>query len=154
MTTRAHASSEISSTQFFNAYPCLLYNVHAYEINRASQSVVFDTGQKMALRVFYFIRTLTKALTYYYINRSQCHILVAIESNQLRTRTYSWHELGPYLLVIMYCRKCRSYIEYCKSQQLGIKRFLSHTVINTKKLSLKRNYLGNCRKGALKSLQI
>ena len=32
--------------------------------NRASQSVVFNTGQKMALRAFYFIRTLTQALTY------------------------------------------------------------------------------------------
>ena len=32
--------------------------------------MVFNTGQKMALRAFYFIRTLTKAPTYYYINRS------------------------------------------------------------------------------------
>ena len=36
----------------------------------------------MALRAFYFIRTLTKALTYYYINRSQRHLLVAIENNR------------------------------------------------------------------------
>ena len=39
-------------------------------IMRASQSVVFNTGQKMALRAFHFIRTLTKALTYYFINRT------------------------------------------------------------------------------------
>ena len=32
---------------------------------RAFQLVVFNSGQKMALRAFYFIRTLTKALTYY-----------------------------------------------------------------------------------------
>ena len=36
----------------------------------------------MALRAFYFIRTLTKALTYYFINRSQRHLLFAIENNQ------------------------------------------------------------------------
>ena len=48
-------------------------------INRASQSVVFNTGQKMALRAFYFIRTLTKALTYYYIKR---YLLVAIENSR------------------------------------------------------------------------
>ena len=40
-----------------------------------------NSGQKMALRAFYFIKTLTKALTYYYINRSQRHLLVAIENN-------------------------------------------------------------------------
>ena len=48
--------------------------------NRASQSVVFNSGQEMALRAFYFIRTLTKALTYYYINRSQRPLLSAIEN--------------------------------------------------------------------------
>ena len=48
-------------------------------INRASQSVVFNTGQKMALRAFYFIRTLTKALTYYYIKR---YLLLAIENSR------------------------------------------------------------------------
>ena len=36
----------------------------------------------MALRTFYFIRTLTKALTYYYINHSQRYLLFAIENNQ------------------------------------------------------------------------
>ena len=51
--------------------------------NRASQSVVSNIGQKMALRAFYHIRALTKALTYYYINRSQRHLLVAIEKNRL-----------------------------------------------------------------------
>ena len=50
--------------------------------NRASQSVVLTTGQKMALRPFYFIRTLTKALSYYYINRSQRHFSIAIENNR------------------------------------------------------------------------
>ena len=43
--------------------------------------VVFNSGQKIALRAFYFIRALTKALTYYYINRSQRHLLAAIENN-------------------------------------------------------------------------
>ena len=51
-------------------------------LNRASQSLVFNAVQKMALRAFYFIRALTKALTYYYINRSQRHLLVAIENNR------------------------------------------------------------------------
>ena len=73
-----------------------IYDAHAkmlsvrfrshFHDNRASQSVVFNTGQKMALRAFYFIRTLTKALTYYYINRSQRHLLVAIENNRFRGR--------------------------------------------------------------------
>ena len=36
----------------------------------------------MALRAFYFIRTLTKALTYYYINRSQRYLLVANEKTR------------------------------------------------------------------------
>ena len=46
---------------------------------RAFQLVVFNSGQKMALRAFYSIRALTKALTYYYIKRSQRHLLAAIE---------------------------------------------------------------------------
>ena len=33
------------------------------EHNRDSESVVFNSGQKMALRAFYFIRALTKAQT-------------------------------------------------------------------------------------------
>ena len=37
----------------------------------------------MALRAFYFIRALTKALTFYYINRSQRHLLATIENNRL-----------------------------------------------------------------------
>ena len=45
----------------------------------------------MALRAFYFIRALTKALTSYYINRSQRHLLAAIENN--------WME-GPLRIVI------------------------------------------------------
>ena len=48
---------------------------------RDSELVVFNSGQKMALRAFYFIRALTKALTYYYINRSQRHLLAGIENN-------------------------------------------------------------------------
>ena len=44
-------------------------------------SIVLNSGQKMALRAFYFIRALTKALTYNYINRSQRHLLAAIENN-------------------------------------------------------------------------
>ena len=57
-------------------------SVGTNNINKASQSVVFNSGQKMALRAFYFIWALTKALTYYYINRSQRHLLVAIENNR------------------------------------------------------------------------
>ena len=49
-------------------------------ITRAFQSVGFNSGKKMVLRAFYFIRALTKALTYYYINRSQRHPLAAIEN--------------------------------------------------------------------------
>ena len=48
------------------------------EMNRALQSVVFNSGRKMALRAFYFIRTVTKALTYNCINRSERHLLVQL----------------------------------------------------------------------------
>ena len=48
---------------------------------RDSVSVAFNSGQKMALRAFCFIRALTKALTYYFISRSLRHLLVAIENN-------------------------------------------------------------------------
>ena len=41
---------------------------------RDSESVVFNSGQKMVRRSFYFII----ALTYYYINCSQRHLLDAI----------------------------------------------------------------------------
>ena len=49
--------------------------------NSDFESVVFNSGKKMALRAFYFIRALTKALTYYYISRYQRHLLDAIENN-------------------------------------------------------------------------
>ena len=52
-------------------------------LHRAFKSGVFNSCQKMALRAFYFIRTLFKVLTYYYINRFQCHLLVAIENKWL-----------------------------------------------------------------------
>ena len=52
--------------------------------NRAFQLVVFNRGQKMALRAFYFIRALIKALTYYYIKRSQRHLLAATKNTKLR----------------------------------------------------------------------
>ena len=39
----------------------------------------------MALSAFYFIITLTKALTYYYTKRSQRHLLAAIENNWLES---------------------------------------------------------------------
>ena len=42
---------------------------------RAFQSVSFKSGQKMALKAFYFITTLTK-----YIKRSQRHLLAAIKT--------------------------------------------------------------------------
>ena len=50
---------------------------------RALQLIVFISGQKMALRRFYFIVALTKALIYCYINRSQRHLLPAIENDWL-----------------------------------------------------------------------
>ena len=50
--------------------------------NRAFRSVDFNSGQKMALRAFYFIHTLTKALIYYYIKHSQQNVLTAIENNR------------------------------------------------------------------------
>ena len=50
---------------------------------RDSESVVFNSGQKMAVRAFNLIRALTKALTCYYIKRFQCHLLAAIENNRL-----------------------------------------------------------------------
>ena len=46
--------------------------------NRGFQSVVFNKGQKIAL-----IRSLTITPTNYYIKRSHCHLLVAIENNSL-----------------------------------------------------------------------
>ena len=51
----------------------------------------------MVLRAFYFIRSLTKALTCYYINRTQCHLLAAIENN--------WFE-GPILLLSKATQRC------------------------------------------------
>ena len=57
-----------------------------YKRNRDSESVVLNSGQKMALRAFYFVRTLTEALTFYYINRFQRHLLAAVVN--------SWFE-GP-----------------------------------------------------------
>ena len=48
---------------------------------RAFQLVVLNSGQKMALRAFYFIRTLTKALTYHYINHSERHLLAIMENS-------------------------------------------------------------------------
>ena len=55
---------------------------HNNFMDRASQSDVFFNGQKMALRAFYFMRALTKAITYYYIDRSQRHLLVVKENNR------------------------------------------------------------------------
>ena len=48
---------------------------------RIFKSAVFNCGQKMALRAIYFIRALTKALTYYYTNRPQRPLLAAIGNN-------------------------------------------------------------------------
>ena len=61
------------------------------EHNRDSESVVFNSGQKMALRAFYFIRALSKALTYYYTSRSQRHLLVAIENNRFGGPNSGWN---------------------------------------------------------------
>ena len=55
----------------------------AYLFNRAFQSVLFNSGQKMALRSFYFKITET-ALTYSYTNRSQRHLLTANQNKQFR----------------------------------------------------------------------
>ena len=49
-------------------------NYKVSKFNRDSESVVFNSGKKMALRAFYFIR----ALTYYYIS---CHLFAAIKNN-------------------------------------------------------------------------
>ena len=54
-----------------------------YKKNKAFQSVVFNSGQKMALVAFLLIKTLAKALTYYYINRSQRTLLATFEKKQL-----------------------------------------------------------------------
>ena len=62
-----------------NSNPFYKNSVIVRLLNSAFQSVVFNSGQKMALRAFYFRRALTKA--YYYINRSQRHLLAAIENN-------------------------------------------------------------------------
>ena len=59
---------------------CRLYI--AALLNSAFESVVFNRGQKMALRAFYFIRALAKALICYYIIRSQRHLLVAFKDNR------------------------------------------------------------------------
>ena len=55
--------------------------------------IVFNTAQakKMVLRAFYFIRTLSKALTYYYKKRSQRHLLIAIENKQFGGPIGWWH---------------------------------------------------------------
>ena len=68
-------SAYIMSVEILHLWFCIY--------NKALQSVVFDNGQKMALRACYFIRTPTKALTYYDINRSQRHLLVALVNNWL-----------------------------------------------------------------------
>ena len=82
------------------------------QINRESESVVFNSGQKMALRTFYFIWALTKALTYYYINRSQRHLLAAIENNWfgvpiglpcLAFRGLEWLRMALYVFSLVWC---------------------------------------------------
>ena len=52
----------IESSDFESKYTQM--NVLYKSPKRTNQSVVFNSVQKMALRVFYTIRTLTKALTY------------------------------------------------------------------------------------------
>ena len=54
-----------------------------FDFHRGSQYIVFNSGQKMELRAFYFTMTLTLTLTYYYMTRSQRHVLTAIENNRL-----------------------------------------------------------------------
>ena len=49
------------------------------ELYRFSQSAVFNSGQKMAPRTFHSIMTLTKNPSYYYIDRSQHHLLAVYE---------------------------------------------------------------------------
>ena len=70
------------------------------------QLVVFNSCQKMSLRAFYFIRALTKALTYNYINRSQCHLLVAIENN--------WFGGPTYIHNVKSCLKWLTFFSYFK----------------------------------------
>ena len=70
----------------FNTYVMYNYFVVLYvglwefikSVYRAFQVVVFDSGQKMAL----------KSLTYYCINRSHRHILAVIENNWFRVPIY------------------------------------------------------------------
>ena len=60
-------------------------------------SIVHYSGQKMVLRAFNFIRALTKALKYYYINRSLsalfCPLLKTTDSKSL---------LDVFLLLIVF----------------------------------------------------
>ena len=48
--------------------------------NKRNQSFVFNSGQKMALRTFYFINVLW---AYYYIRCSQRHLLATFENKRL-----------------------------------------------------------------------
>ena len=57
--------------------------MHLHHKRPLSTIGALNSGQKMALRACYFIRSLTKAPTFYYINRSQRHLLVAIENKLL-----------------------------------------------------------------------
>ena len=71
----------MSATKYFGFLLLTRSVTHFSPCYRSFQSVVYNSGQKRALRAFYFTRALTKAIIYYYINRPQRHLLVAIEKN-------------------------------------------------------------------------
>ena len=51
--------------------------------NRDSESVVFNSGQKMALRAVYIVICQSFCQSFYEVKRSQRHLLAAIENNRL-----------------------------------------------------------------------
>ena len=80
----------------------------------------------MALRAFYFIRALTKALIYHYINRSQRHLLAAIENNWFGVpiesifcstlfQSVKVHCTPPWIIclfLLLQCQKCLDSTEW------------------------------------------
>ena len=78
------------------SYLCLLFiSIVMYEKRRRdSNSLTFgfrliNCGQKMALRAFYFIITLTITLAYYKIKRTLRYLLATIENNFRRHKLFT-----------------------------------------------------------------
>ena len=57
--------------------------------NRASESVVFNSDQKMALRAVYVVICLSFSKSSYEVKRSQRHLLAGIENNRLGVLMYN-----------------------------------------------------------------